>query len=74
MKLPVTGYIFLFQEAPYLIHPFIETSDAFIQAPAKSPEFTRQKGPCQANLEPTVGKTVQHPNFTGNFERMVENR
>ena len=73
VKLSFVGDVFFLQQATDLVAAFVESGDRLVKANTEFLELMRQESPRHAKIQPTTGDRVQHPCFTGNLKRVIEN-
>ena len=66
--------IFLRQQQLDLLEAFTEAGDGRVGRNAEAPEFVRQEGAGEADVEAAAGNGVEHGDLAGKLERIVERR
>jgi hypothetical protein len=74
MKLAAVRDVLLRQQQFDLFETFAEAGDGRVGRNVEAPELVRQEGAREADVEAAAGNGVQHGDFAGELDRVVEGR
>ncbi len=74
MEAAAVGDVLLREQLIDLLEAFAKARERFVGRDAEAAEFVRQKRAREADVEPAAADAVEHRDFAGELERVVENR
>jgi hypothetical protein len=74
VETPAMADVLLRQQQLDLFDTLAEAGDRFIRRAAEAAKLVRQKGAGEPDIEAPAADRIQHPDFTGELQRMIEDR
>src|SRR6516225_506402 len=68
------GHVLARQQQFDLFDALTKTRHRFVRRAAEAAKFVRQEGAREADIEPSVADRVEHADFAGELQRVVEDR